>query len=183
MNNKDYVIQQANAHIVDVPDFPKPGIIFKDITPVFEDAKYSKAVIDAMLEECQANGMEFDKIIAMESRGFLFGAPMSVASGKGLVLARKPGKLPREGVSASYELEYGSETVFVSKGSIQKGERVLIVDDLLATGGTAKAAAEIIEKCGGTVAGCAFYIELTPLKGVEKLKEYKNFSLVKVEAY
>lgn len=182
MTKKEYVISEANNHIYDVPGFPKPGIIFKDITPVFEDAKYAEATVDVMLEELMAKGIEFDKIIAPESRGFLFGAPLAIKSGKGLVLARKPGKLPRPGVSAEYDLEYGKATVYISEGSVKPGERVIVVDDLLATGGSANACAHLVEKSGGVVVGCAFYLELTPLKGRDNIP-YPVVSLIEVEAY
>lgn len=182
MTKKEYVLKEAENHIYDVPGFPKPGIIFKDITPVFEDAKYAEATIEVMLDELNARGIKFDKIIAPESRGFLFGVPLSFKSGKGLVLARKPGKLPRPGVSADYDLEYGKATVIISEGSIKPGEKVIVVDDLLATGGSANACAQLAEKSGASVVACVFYLELTPLKGKEKLN-YPVISIVEVEAY
>ncbi len=182
MTKLEYVNAEANSHIADVPGFPKEGIIFKDITPVFEDPAYANATIEAMLDELHNAGIEFDKIVAPESRGFLFGVPLSFKSVRPLVIARKPGKLPRPGVSATYSLEYGTATLVISKDSIKPGERVLVIDDLLATGGSANACCELIEKSGATVAGCCFYIELTPLKGRDAIK-HPVISLVKVEAY
>lgn len=182
MTKKEFVISESVNHIYDVPGFPKEGIIFKDITPVFEDPAYADAVIDVMLDELHDRGIEFDKIIAPESRGFLFGVPLSIKSRRPLVLARKPGKLPRPGVSASYSLEYGEATLLISKDSVKPGDKVIVVDDLLATGGSANACAELAVKSGAEVTGCVFYLELTPLKGKEKIP-YPVISIVEVEAY
>ncbi len=182
MTKKEFVVAEAANHICDVPGFPKEGIIFKDITPVFEDPAYAYAVIELMAQELHDKGIEFDKIIAPESRGFLFGVPLSIVTRRPLILARKPGKLPRPGVSASYALEYGEATLVITKDSIKPGEKVVIVDDLLATGGSANACAALAEKSGATVVGCAFYLELTPLKGREKIP-YPVVSIVEVEAY
>ena len=183
MSKKQEVISLAEKYIADVPGFPKPGIIFKDITPVFENPEYCQMVFDVMVDELKENNIQFDKIACPEARGFLFGVPLGLATKKGVVIARKPGKLPRPGECVSYNLEYGAATLVVSQGSIKPGDRVLVVDDLLATGGSAKALCELIEKSGASVAAVMFYIELTPLKGREVLKKYPVFSIVPVEAY
>ena len=183
MTKKQEVIAMADKFIRDVPDFPKPGIIFKDIVPVFENPDYLKKVFEVMVDELKENNIVFDKIACPEARGFLFGPTLGIMMNKGIVMARKPGKLPCPGESLSYDLEYGSATLVVSKDSIKPGERVLVVDDLLATGGSAKALCELVEKCGGIVAGVMFYIELTPLKGRKVLEKYPVLSIVPVEAY
>lgn len=183
MNKKQQVVLEADKYIRSVPGFPKEGIVFKDIIPVFENIDYCQKVIDVMVDELKDNKIEFNKIICPEARGFLFGVPLGLATKAGIVLARKPGKLPLPGTKISYELEYGSEALEISKDSIQPGDKVLIVDDLLATGGSAKALAQIVELSHATVAGILFYVELTPLKGREELNKYKVISIVPIEAY
>ena len=183
MTKKQEVIAQAGNYIRDVPGFPKPGIIFKDITPVFENPEYLKKVFDVMVDELKESNIQFDKIVCPEARGFLFGPTLGLLTQKGVVIARKPGKLPRPGNCVSYNLEYGTATLIVSEGSIKPGDRVLVVDDLLATGGSAKALCELVERSGATVAGVMFYIELTPLKGRKVLEKYPVISIVPVEAY
>ena len=183
MTKKEEVVLEAEQHIKDVPGFPKPGIIIIDVTPVFEDPEYLQKVFDVMVEELQENKIQFDKIVCPEARGFLFGPTLGLMMKKGVVIARKPGKLPRPGNCFSYNLEYGTATLIVSEDSIQPGDRVLVVDDLLATGGSAKALCELVERSGESVAGVMFYIELTPLKGRDVLKKYPVFSIVPVEAY
>ena len=183
MTKKEEVISLADKYIRDVPGFPKPGIIFKDITPVFENPEYCQKTIDVMVEEIKNNNIEFDKIICPEARGFLFGVPLGLALQKPVILARKPGKLPLPGMRIDYQLEYGTESLEISKGALNPGEKVLIVDDLLATGGSAKALSALTENSNASVAGIIFYIELTPLKGRELLKDYKVLSIVPVEAY
>ena len=183
MTKKQEVIAQAGNYIRDVPGFPKPGIIFKDITPVFENPEYLKKVFDVMVDELKESNIQFDKIVCPEARGFLFGPTLGLLTQKGVVIARKPGKLPRPGNCVSYNLEYGTATLVVSEGSIKPGDRVLVVDDLLATGGSAKALCELVERRGATVAGVMFYIELTPLKGRKVLEKYPVISIVPVEAY
>jgi adenine phosphoribosyltransferase len=158
------------AHIRDIPDFPSQGILFKDISTLLKDAGAFRQAIDALVELC--NGYEVDKVIGIESRGFIFGAPLADRLGAGFVLVRKLGRLPAETVSAEYALEYGTNTVEMHRDAIDRGERVLIVDDLLATGGTCKAAIELVEQVGGTVVGCAFLIELTFLEGRKVLDGY-----------
>jgi adenine phosphoribosyltransferase len=153
--------------IRDIPDFPKPGILFRDITPVLENPAAFATSIMQMLD--QADQVAYDKIGAIESRGFVFAGPMCVQKQVPLVLLRKEGKLPRETIAASYDLEYGQATLEMHADSIAAGERILLVDDLLATGGTAAASAELIRKAGGVVAGFLFLVELADLAGREKL--------------
>jgi len=183
MSKKEEVIKLSEKYIKDVPGFPKPGIIFKDIVPVFENPEYLQMVFDVMVEELQKSGIKYDKIVCPEARGFLFGPTLGLLTKKGVVMARKPGKLPRPGYCVSYNLEYGTATLVISEGSIQPGDRVLVVDDLLATGGSAKALCELVERSGANVAGVMFFVELTPLKGRELLKKYPVISIVPVEAY
>ncbi len=183
MTKKEEVISLADRYIRDVPGFPKPGIIFKDITPVFENPEYCEKTIEVMVDEIKENVPEFDKIICPEARGFLFGVPIGLQIQKPVILARKPGKLPLPGLRIDYALEYGTESLEISKGALNPGEKILIVDDLLATGGSAKALSALVEKSGAQVAGIIFYIELTPLKGRDLLKDYKVLSIVPVEAY
>ena len=183
MSKKEEVIALADNYIRDVPGFPKPGIIFKDITPVFENPDYLQKVFDVMVDELKENNIVFDKIVCPEARGFLFGPTLGLMTKKGVVMARKPGKLPRPGNCVSYNLEYGTATLVISEDSIKPGDRVLVVDDLLATGGSAKALCELVERSGASVAGVMFYIELTPLNGRKVLDKYKVLSIVPVEAY
>ena len=183
MTKKEEVISLADQYIRDVPGFPKPGIIFKDITPVFENPEYLQKVFDVMVDELKDNNIVFDKIVCPEARGFLFGPTLGLLTKKGVVMARKPGKLPRPGNCVSYNLEYGTSTLVVSEDSIKPGDKVLVVDDLLATGGSAKALCELVERSGASVAGVMFYIELTPLNGRKVLDKYKVLSIVPVEAY
>jgi adenine phosphoribosyltransferase len=163
--------------IRDVPGFPKPGIVFRDITPVLESPDAFRAALDG-LEDLVAD-TPFDRVVALESRGFLFGAPLARQLGKPLVILRKPGKLPRETVAASYDLEYGSATLEVHADGVGPGDRVLIVDDLLATGGTAAAAQQLVTGLGGVVAAHLFLVELTDLGGRARLENTPVFSLVK----
>ncbi len=156
-----------NGLIRDVPDFPKEGIVYKDITPLLLNPKALAGAADLMAKPFQEAGI--DRVLGIESRGFIFGAPMSVALGAGFGLVRKAGKLPYKTYSASYELEYGTDTVELHIDTVEKGQRVLIVDDLIATGGTAAAAIDLVEEAGGEVVGCTFLIELAFLSGREKL--------------
>ena len=162
--------------IRDVPDFPKPGIIFKDITTLLLEPAAFKKVIDIMADHY--NHEKIDKIIAVESRGFIFGAALSYRMGTGFILARKPGKLPAATVKEMYDLEYGQDAIEVHADSISNGERILIVDDLLATGGTAQACGKLVEKLGGTVIGYAVMVELAFLAGKEKLTQAPVYSLI-----
>ncbi|MGX8795568.1 adenine phosphoribosyltransferase [Fusibacter sp. JL298sf-3] len=163
-----------------VEDFPKAGISFKDITTLLEDGKAYKAAIDACIDTVK--DVSYDLIVGPEARGFLMGAPMAVTTEKGFVPIRKPGKLPYETVRHDYELEYGSDSLEVHKDAIKPGQRVLIVDDLLATGGTAKAVCELVEKLGGVVAGLAFLVELNFLDGRKVLEGYDVYSVLSYDA-
>jgi adenine phosphoribosyltransferase len=163
--------------IRDVPDFPKPGILFRDITPVLEKPDAFRAALDGLADLLAP--LRFDKLAAMESRGFLLGAPLAVRLEKGLVLLRKGGKLPGAVESMTYYLEYGEATLEMHRSSLKPGERVVVLDDLLATGGTALAAGQLIKKVGGEVAAFVFLIELTELQGRAPLIEAPVFSLVK----
>ncbi len=165
-----------NKYIADVKDFPIEGILFKDITPLLQDKEAFSYVINKMSEFVKSVGA--DVICGPESRGFIFGTPVAYNNDLGFVPIRKPGKLPRETVEVSYDLEYGSNTLCMHKDAIKKGQKVVIIDDLLATGGTIKAACELIEKLGGEVLGLAFLIELDDLKGKEKLANYNVLSLL-----
>ena len=158
------------------PDWPKPGVIFRDIMPLLKDPQALKYTVDEIAR--QWRGKEIDLIAGIESRGFIFGALLAQSLQKGFIAIRKEGKLPGETLRVSYTIEYGSATMEIQKDAVKPGDRVLIVDDLLATGGTAKAAAELIEKLGGVVVGFAFVIELLDLNGREKLKGYPVTSLV-----
>lgn len=166
----------AKRLIRDVKDFPKAGIVFKDINPVIQDAAAFREIIDRMLE--YARGREVDAVAGIESRGFMFGAPIALALNVGFVPVRKLGKLPGETLRAEYSLEYGTNTVEIQKDAVKSGQRVLIVDDLLATGGTSAAAAELIEQLGGDVAGMVFMVELGFLNGRDALAEYDLYSLI-----
>jgi adenine phosphoribosyltransferase len=166
----------ARRLIRDVPDFPKAGILFKDITPVVQDARAFRQVIDCMKEYAQDKAT--DGVIGIESRGFIFGAPLALELGCAFIPVRKLGKLPGETLREEYALEYGSNTVEMQKGAVAPGNRVLLVDDLLATGGTAAAAGRIVERLGGEVVGCVFLVELTFLHGREALAGYDVLSLI-----
>lgn len=168
MNYKDY--------IADIPDFPQEGILFRDVTPLMADGEVFKKACDEII--AFAKEVNAEVVVGPESRGFIFGCPVAYELGIGFVPVRKPGKLPRETVSVSYDLEYGSNELQVHKDSIKKGQRVFIVDDLLATGGTVDATIQMVEELGGIVAGCAFLIELAGLNGREHLKEYPVFALM-----
>jgi len=149
------------TYIRDVPDFPKKGILFKDITTALKEPEVFKSIIDNLAE--MVKDMEIDNIVAVESRGYLLGAPLAYKLGKGLVIIRKPGKLPAEVYREEYSLEYGTDALEIHQNSLKKGAKVLIVDDLLATGGTAKATCRLVEKAGGKVIGALFLMELTAL--------------------
>lgn len=171
----------VKASIRDIPDFPKPGIIFKDITTAIKDPVALRRIIDYITEEYKDVGIDY--VAGIESRGFIFGAPIAYNLGAGLVIVRKPGKLPAEVEKMEYELEYGTDCVEIHKDAIEPGKRVLLIDDLLATGGTAAAACKLIEKIGGINAGVAFVVELTFLNGKEKLPLTKDTKLVSMVKY
>jgi len=162
--------------IRDVPDFPKKGIIFKDITTLLQDGEAFRLALNRMMKKHLDSGI--DKVLGIEARGFILGGVLAYKLGCGFVPARKPGKLPYRSIREEYTLEYGSNSLEVHEDSIQSGEKVLIVDDLLATGGTALAAARLAEKLGGQVAGIEFLIELGFLHGRDKLAKYPVHSLI-----
>jgi adenine phosphoribosyltransferase len=166
-------------HIQDIPDFPKPGIVFKDITPLFLDAEALRYTVDRLAEF--AREWDVDYVVSAEARGFVLGAAVGIAAGAGFILARKPGKLPREVSSVEYALEYGVDALEVHSDAIENGARIMVHDDLLATGGTAGALCGLVEQAGGVVAGCAFVIELAFLNGRERLQSYDVRSLVVVD--
>jgi len=168
LNLKDY--------IANVPDFPIPGIQFKDITPLIGDGKAFKHATNLFIEFTKK--VEADIIVGPDARGFIFGCPVATTLEMGFVPVRKPKKLPREVIEYSYDLEYGSNTLCLHKGDIKPGQKVLIIDDLLATGGTIEATISLVEQSGGIVAGIAFLIELEELNGREKLKDYDVLSLM-----
>ncbi len=164
-------------YIRDIPDFPKPGILFKDITPLLAEPRAFQESIERLYEHYRARPL--DAVAAAEARGFLFAAPLALRLQKPLVPLRKPGKLPYRTYSLKYDLEYGSAELQVHIDGVNSGARVLLVDDLLATGGTMRAGCQLIEKAGGVVAGCAFLVELTFLNGRDVLRPYEVFSLIR----
>jgi adenine phosphoribosyltransferase len=170
-------MKRIEDYIISVPDFPKPGILFRDITGILGDADGLKLTLDTLYKSLEK--YEFDVVAGLEARGFLFGGSVAEHFHKPFVPVRKKGKLPRKTVEISYDLEYGQATMEIHKDAIQPGQRVAIIDDLLATGGTAKAAAQLIENVGGKVACCTFVIELFDLNGRETLKGYRVESLTK----
>ena len=169
-------IDRVKDAIRDVPDFPKPGILFKDITPVLQDAALFKIVVDMFVERCEETGAT--RVAAIDARGFFFGGAVCDRLGLGLVPVRKKGKLPYKTFEQSYELEYGTATIAIHQDAFAPGEKVIIIDDLLATGGTAAATAQLVEKAGGTIVEIAFLIELAFLNGREKLGGYNIFAPV-----
>ena len=166
-------------YVLTIPDFPEPGIMFRDITSILQDADGFQLAIDSLL--ALIGDTPCDVIAGAESRGFIFGAPLAYALKKPFVLIRKKGKLPRETVSASYELEYGSAEIEMHADSIQPGQKVILVDDLIATGGTIAASAELIERMGGEVAKIVFLMELAGLEGRKKLEKYDVASVITYE--
>lgn len=168
---------ELKKYIRDIPDFPKKGIIFKDITTLLKDGQAFASAVDKIVDEYKDK--KIDVVLSVEARGFVFGAAVAYKLGVGLIPVRKKGKLPHKTLSVTYELEYGKDTLEIHEDAFKKGDNVLIVDDLLATGGTTQAVAGLVEKMGGRIAGIAFVIELTPLKGREKLKNYAVTSLIK----
>lgn len=163
-------------HIRDIPDFPQPGVVFKDITPLLADKKAFTYTIDAIAYQFDRD--DIDKVLGIEARGFIVAAPLAYRFTAGLIPVRKKGKLPWDVESEAYTLEYGGETLEIHRDAIGPGERILVVDDVLATGGTAEATAHLTERCGGKVAGIATILELSFLGGRERLADYECFSLV-----
>ncbi|HYK98649.1 MAG TPA: adenine phosphoribosyltransferase [Candidatus Acidoferrales bacterium] len=164
------------SKIRDVPDFPKPGILFKDITTLLRDGESFRASIDGLMDKIGKR--DVDVVVGMESRGFIFGAPIAYKLGVGFVPVRKLGKLPADVVSVEYDLEYGSATLEMHKDALAPGAKVLIVDDLLATGGTVAGTIELVKQLRGEIVACAFLIELTALKGRDKLKGFDVVTLI-----
>jgi len=165
------------SYIRNIKDFPKEGIIFKDITPLLKNGNAFNEVINVLVEKYKDE--DIDYVAGIESRGFLVGTPLAMGLGKGFIPIRKPNKLPAEVIDAFYELEYGTNKLELHKDAITEGDNVLLIDDLLATGGTINAAVELIEKLGGNVVGIGFLLELEFLHGREKLTDYDIYSLIK----
>ncbi len=169
-------MKKVEDYVVSIPDFPEPGIIFRDVTSVIQDAEGLQLAIDELQKLLE--GVEFDVLAGAESRGFIFGMPIAYNMKKPFVLVRKKGKLPRETVEMSYDLEYGSATIEMHKDSIKPGQKVVLVDDLIATGGTIEAAAKLVEQLGGEVVKIIFLMELAGLEGRKKLAKYDVGSVI-----
>jgi adenine phosphoribosyltransferase len=169
-------IEDLKALVRDVPDFPQPGVVFKDITPLLADEIAFSTVIDLIVVHFGRGAV--DKVVGIEARGFILASPVAYHFGAGFVPVRKKDKLPWETITEEYELEYGSAALEIHKDAIRPGERVLVVDDVLATGGTARATASLVERVGGKVVGIACLIELTFLGGRERLRDYELFTLL-----
>jgi adenine phosphoribosyltransferase len=173
-------IESLREHVADIPDFPQPGIVFKDITPLFLDAGALTTAVDALAAYAREVGAEY--VVSAEARGFVLGGAIAKEIGAGFILARKPGKLPRRTSSVEYQLEYGVDALEMHADALAAGARVLVHDDLLATGGTAAALCRLVEEAGATVAGCAFVIELAFLSGRERLAPHDVRSLVSYDS-
>ena len=172
-------MKKIEEYVRSIPDFPEPGIIFRDVTSVIQDADGLQLAIDSM-QDC-LKGVDFDVITGLESRGFIFGMPIAYNLHKPFVLVRKAGKLPCETISRTYDLEYGSATIEMHKDSIKPGQKVAIIDDLIATGGTVEAAIKLVEELGGEVVKVVFLMELAGLKGRERLAGYDVASVIRYE--
>ena len=170
------MMKKLEDYVVTIPDFPEPGIMFRDITSVIQDPAGLKLAVDGLTD--LVRDLDFDLVIGPESRGFIFGVPVAYLLGKGFVPVRKKGKLPRETVSQKYDLEYGQAEVESHKDAVRPGQKVVIVDDLIATGGSAEAAAKLVEKLGGQVVRMVFVMELAGLEGRKKLDGYEVESLI-----
>ena len=173
-------MSDLSSHIRTVPDFPKPGIGFKDITTLLKNGKALRQSVDELAEKF--TGKKIDKIVGIESRGFIFGTAIAYKWNIGFIPVRKPGKLPAETISQEYELEYGTDKIEIHKDAISPADKILIVDDLLATGGTAAATVELVKKLGGDIQGIGFLIELTFLNGRQKLGDYEVVSLIEYDS-
>lgn len=169
-------MKKLEDYVVSIPDFPEPGVIFRDITSILQDADGLELAIDHLID--MVKDLDFDVVVGAESRGFIFGTPVAYKLHKPFVLARKPGKLPRETVSREYELEYGKGTIEMHKDSIKPGQKVIIIDDLIATGGTVEAIAKLVEELGGEVVKICFIMELAGLEGRKKLAGYSVDSAI-----
>lgn len=172
-------MKKLEDYIITIPDFPEPGILFRDVTGILQDAEGFRLAIDALLDLIRDTPC--DVIAGAESRGFIFGAPLAYELNKPFALIRKKGKLPRETVSASYELEYGTAEIEMHTDSIKPGQKVILIDDLIATGGTIEAAAKLVEQLGGEVTKIVFLMELAGLNGREKLRKYDVASIITYE--
>lgn len=172
-------MKKLEDYVVTIPDFPEPGILFRDVTSVIQDAEGLQLAIDSL--QGLLEGLEFDVLVGAESRGFIFGMPLAYNLHKPFVLVRKKGKLPRETISKEYALEYGTAVIEMHKDAIQPGQKVVLVDDLIATGGTMKAAAEMVEELGGEVVKVIFLMELAGLKGRDALEKYDVASVITYE--
>ena len=172
-------MKKIEEYVRSIPDFPEPGIIFRDITSVLQDADGLQLAIDSMIK--LLDGVEYDVVAGTESRGFIFGVPIAYEMHKPFVPVRKKGKLPCETISQSYDLEYGQATIEMHKDSIKPGQKVVLVDDLIATGGTIEASIKLVEKLGGEVVKVIFLMELAGLKGRERLKGYDVASVITYE--
>ena len=169
-------MKKLEEYVITIPDFPEPGIMFRDITSVIQDPDGLKLAVDGLVDFVK--DLDFDLVLGPESRGFIFGVPVAYLLGKGFIPVRKKGKLPRETVSRKYDLEYGQAEIEIHKDAVKPGQKVIIVDDLIATGGSAEAAAKLVEDLGGKVVKLVFVMELAGLKGREKLKGYDVDSLI-----
>lgn len=172
-------MKRVEDYVTSIPDFPEPGIIFRDITTILQDSEGMHLAIDQLI--AMLDGVDFDVIVGPESRGFIFGVPVAYMLHKGFVPVRKKGKLPCETISAEYDLEYGSAVIEMHKDSIKPGQKVVIVDDLIATGGTIEAITSLVEQLGGEVVKICFVMELKGLKGRERLKKYDVETLIAYE--
>ncbi len=178
-DKEESVVKQVEDYVRSIPDFPEPGIIFRDVTTILQDADGLHLAIDKLIE--MVSDVDFDLVVGPESRGFIFGVPVAYALHKGFVPVRKKGKLPCETIAAEYDLEYGSAVIEMHKDSIKPGQKVVIVDDLIATGGTIEAITKLVEQLGGQVVKICFVMELAGLKGREKLKNYGVDSVIVYE--
>ena len=174
---KTFAMKRLEDYMISIPNFPRPGILFRDVTGILDSGEGFKMAIDAL--SARLDGLDFTRLAGIESRGFLFGTPLAYKFGKGFVPVRKPGKLPRAVVRQSYDLEYGSATVEIHADAIAPGDRVVIIDDLLATGGTAEAAAKLVERLGGKVVKMLFLVELVDLGARNRLAEYDVDTILK----
>lgn len=174
--SQEKIVQNLEKHIRNIPDFPVKGIQYKDITTLIKNGEMLAQAVDYLYDPYRHE--EIQKIVAVEARGFIFGGALSYKLNIGFVPVRKPGKLPADTVIEEYDLEYGKDSIEIHRDAIKKGEKVLVIDDLLATGGTAAACCRLVEKLGGNIVGLSFLIELTDLKGRDLLNKYEVFSLI-----